>query len=70
MLQWFIIFPEFAEFTEIMSYLGKTPLKTRSKIDVLMCLVEISQIIHYTRMPILPTLFSCVIRNEQEQSRL
>ena len=26
MLQWFISFPEFAEFTEILFYLGKTPL--------------------------------------------
>ena len=27
MLQWFISFPEFAEFTEILFYLGKTQLQ-------------------------------------------
>ena len=27
MLQWFLSFPEFAEFTEILFYLGKTQMK-------------------------------------------
>ena len=29
MLQWFISFPEFAEFSEFLFYLGKTPLANK-----------------------------------------
>ena len=32
MLQWFINFPEFAEFFELLFYLGKTPLKQKLEI--------------------------------------
>ena len=40
MLQWFISFPEFAEFTEILFYLGKTHM---TKLDQWETIVELSK---------------------------
>ena len=40
MLQWFISFPEFADFTEILFYLGKTQMFLFSKQDVVWAAIQ------------------------------